>query len=364
MKIVFYQDYLRVGGTESQTLFLAKQFHEAGHEVLVLTNRPGGRLFSKVSEYGLPHHALQKKDLHLNWRAPGLVKKLRSMKPQAVILMGRNANTKGSVLRKALCEATVFSTFRTGRRLPRSYMKSLQGAPMIYCNSEFSSKRLRALGIQHQRVEVHPNACMIADSCESLVQRSQKKAGESIHAVFLAAFVPGKNHHGLIQMMPAILKAVPHLKLHLVGEGPMLQKTEALVKRFGVSENVVFEGYRKDVPELLRQMDLAISPSLEESMPNALVEAQYCGLPVVAYDVAGVDECFLHEESGILVSENDEAAFIQSVISLVKEPERRQAMSQAAQVFAHEKFDAKVRFDAFYNSVLKCIDPNRIQSSD
>jgi len=330
----------------------------AGHEVLVLTNRPGGSLSPKASENGLPHHALQEKDLHLNWPAPGLVKKLRRVNPRAVILMGRNANTKGNVLRKALHQTTVFSTFRTGRRLPRSYIKSLQGAPMIYCNSEFSIGRLRALGIQHNRIEVHPNACMIADSAVPDPSRPLRQPGEEFHAVFLAAFVPGKNHYGLIQMMPAILKAVPYLKLHLVGEGPMLRKTKDLVKRHGISESVVFEGYRKDVPELLQQMDLAISPSLEESMPNALVEAQYCGLPVVAYDVAGVDECFLDDKSGVLISENDQAMFIQSVISLAKDPEKLQAMSQAALVFAREKFDAKVRFDAFYNSVLKCIDSN------
>ena len=180
---------------------------------------------------------------------------------------------------------------------------------MIYCNSEFSRLRLRALGIENPRVEVHPNACMIADGCERIDERSYENLETSVHVVFVAAFVPGKNHQSLIQMMPAILKSVPQLRLHLLGEGPMMEKCRKLVERFGVSEQVIFEGYRNDVPTFLNKMDIAISPSLEEAMPNALVEAQYCGLPVVAYDVAGVGECFLDKESGVLVPENDQSRF-------------------------------------------------------
>ena len=129
MRIVIYQDYLRVGGTESQSLYLAKRLLDMGHEVTVLTNRPGGRLRSQAFESGLAVKNLQAFDLHLNWFAPDLVRQLQNLRPEIVLLMGRNANGTGSLLQRKLRNTLVVSTVRTGRPFTRAYQKSLKSAP-------------------------------------------------------------------------------------------------------------------------------------------------------------------------------------------------------------------------------------------
>ena len=49
MKLAILQDYLRVGGTETQSIFLANAFAQAGYEVMLITFRPGGPLEDRLS---------------------------------------------------------------------------------------------------------------------------------------------------------------------------------------------------------------------------------------------------------------------------------------------------------------------------
>ena len=90
MRIWLLQDRLRSGGTERQTVLLARAFHASGHEVTVVTFRPGGVL--KPTLGTLPHRVLQGFDTGLNWFAPGLVRVARAAAPEVVLCMGRMAN--------------------------------------------------------------------------------------------------------------------------------------------------------------------------------------------------------------------------------------------------------------------------------
>ncbi|MEQ9823150.1 MAG: glycosyltransferase [Puniceicoccaceae bacterium] len=353
MRIVIYQDYLRVGGTESQSLYLAKRLLDMGHEVTVLTNRPGGRLRSQAFESGLAVKNLQAFDFHLNWFAPDLVRQLQNLRPEIVLLMGRNANGTGSLLQRKLRNTLVVSTVRTGRPFTRAYQKSLKSAPLICCNSVFAARRLEQLGIARNRIAVHPNPCLRASDIDALAPRHTRPRSANGHLIYVAAFVPGKNHASLIRLMPILLTRFKGLTLTLVGEGPLQGRMQKLVRSLGLDANIVFAGYRRDIPELLAQADLAISPSLEESLPNALVEAQYAGLPVVAFEVAGVGECLLHGQSGLLVPPGDMQEFGKAVSSVLMDEASWRSMAESAHRFAHLTFEPNLRFDAFIECVMK-----------
>ena len=360
MRIVIYQDYLRVGGTESQSLYLSKRFRERGHEVVLLTNRPGGSLLHLVGQYGLSHRTLQLRDSRLNWYCPGLITVLSEIHPDVIILMGRNANCQGWRICEALPEVKVVATFRTGRRVPWMYRRTLKWAPLVICNSNYALSRLRSLGIHNPAIEVHPNACLTAESITATrdsdgfhVDLPFPLTKDHQHLLYVAAFVKGKNHAGLVRMMKSIVREKPHVTLLLVGEGPLRSHVETLVEKQGLHANIRFTGYRKDVENFYSIADIAVSPSLEESMPNFLVEAQYAGLPVVAYDEAGVRECFIPEESGFLVGRGDEQAFVAAVLKLIDNTPLLAEMEEKAKAFAIANFDPDVRFEALFQSVLK-----------
>jgi hypothetical protein len=92
MRILVVQDQLRVGGTEKQSLFLARNFQEAGHEVVLLTFRPRGHLATAANLAGLQVEVLQGFDSGISLWAPGLMRRIRQVDPDVILCMGRTAN--------------------------------------------------------------------------------------------------------------------------------------------------------------------------------------------------------------------------------------------------------------------------------
>ena len=78
--------------------------------------------------------------------------------------------------------------------------------------------------------------------------------------------------------------------LLLVGDGPQRQELEALTHKLGLGQRIRFAGWRSDVPAILRASEMLLLPSRWEGMPNVVLEAMACRLPVVAMDVEGVGE--------------------------------------------------------------------------
>jgi len=99
-------------------------------------------------------------------------------------------------------------------------------------------------------------------------------------------------------------------------------------------ETVTFCGSRNDMTALYRACDVVIHTGTVEGMPLTLVEAQSCGKPVIAYDVAGVKEAVHDGSTGILVPATDVALLTRALRELVNNPARRAEMGAAARVHA------------------------------
>ncbi len=355
MKFVIYQDYLRVGGTESHTIHMADYLFFRQERCTIITNRPGGSLYPLVQEKGIPHVALQSMDTGFNWYAPRLLHKLKELEPDRILLMGRNANRWGSRLVKAFPNAKIFSSFRTGRKVPASYLRSMKHTHKTLVNSEYASEKLLKIGVPAEKQLVIKNPCLraqVIDELRAKYTRSQMCAqlgvsDATFNMLYAGAFIPGKNHAALLRVMKEHIEN-PNLMLWMVGEGPLFDKMKRLAVKLGIEHRVRFFGYRSDLEFFYLAADLAVSPSQEESLPNFLIEAQYAGLPVVAYDEAGSRECFLPGKSGILVPRGNESEFSSAIASLYKSPEQLEPMSQAARQYALEQFEPNHLDDETY----------------
>jgi len=342
MRIALVQDRLRVGGTERQTVALARAFVTAGHAVLVVTFRPGAALAADLGP-GPRHLALQPFDLHLDWFAPGLVRRLRDFAPDVVQLMGRMANCHGARLIAALPAARVVATFRTGKAVPALYRRTLHRAAAVVANSAEAARRLaREYGVTGPRVHVIRNA-LVAPARPAADARARLRAELSATPdtiVFLctAMLRPGKGHRRLMQAAAALPRDVPWA-LWIAGEGTERAPSEALARASGLGERVRFLGLRRDTADLYAAADVAVLASDLESLPNFLVEAQWAGLPVAACDVAGVGETFQPGESGLLVPQGDHTALAAAMMHLAREPALRSRMATAARAHARAGFD-------------------------
>lgn len=97
----------------------------------------------------------------------------------------------------------------------------------------------------------------------------------------IGRFEEQKNHRFLINLFEEIVKLNPTSHLILVGTGSLQDEIKEKVKNKAFSENVHFLGERKDIPELLKAMDVFLLPSLYEGLPIVAVEAQAANLKLV-----------------------------------------------------------------------------------
>lgn len=130
----------------------------------------------------------------------------------------------------------------------------------------------------------------------------------------------------LLEAMPHVLERYPNLYLLIAGDGPIKDKLKNLSVHMGLEQNVIFLGYRNDIPEFMTDLDLLVMPSLAEGFPLSLLEGMAVGLPIVATRVGGIPEIITDGREGILVSPSDPLALSNSIIHILEDEPFRKEM--------------------------------------
>jgi sugar transferase (PEP-CTERM/EpsH1 system associated) len=146
--------------------------------------------------------------------------------------------------------------------------------------------------------------------------------------------VPVKNQAMLLDALAIVRAQGVSFKAVLAGEGPLLADLQARVTSLGLADQVILAGSRQDVPDILAAYDIFVLSSLSEGLSNVILEAMAAGLPVVATNVGGAGELVQQDRTGALVASADPQAMAAALLDLVRSPEARRAMGQAARASA------------------------------
>lgn len=103
-------------------------------------------------------------------------------------------------------------------------------------------------------------------------------------------------------------------RLVVAGDGPLRSQVEAEVRACGVADRIWLAGERKDVPDVMRGLDIFVLPSISEGISNTILEAMASGLPVVATEVGGNGELVVAGVTGALVPASDPAAMAEALM--------------------------------------------------
>lgn len=163
---------------------------------------------------------------------------------------------------------------------------------------------------------------------------------------------PVKGHRYLLQAFGDLAPRFPDLYLALVGEGELLPELRSHARRSGLSDRVLFLGWRDDVSVLLHAFDLFVFPSLNEGMGRALVEAMAAGLPIVASRAGGIPEVL--GKAGLLVEPRSAATLAAGIEKLLLDPALRACLGKAARERAHRySVEAMLhQIEALYRELL------------
>lgn len=154
--------------------------------------------------------------------------------------------------------------------------------------------------------------------------------------LYVAEFIPRKNHQFIINSIPTLIRMIPELKVIFTGKGILLDKMKQLAKDLHVAECVDFLGFRQDVHLLSAISDVGISSSKHEGLGLGLAEEMLCSVPIVATVDKGHKEMMENGLNGFFYNHEDSEAFQEAILNLYFDPDKRKLMGLAAHKKAQE----------------------------
>ena len=139
---------------------------------------------------------------------------------------------------------------------------------------------------------------------------------------------------------------MPGATLAVIGEGRYESRLKKLARRHGVADAVHFLGRlpREDMRDIVAAADVMAMPARTrgggldvEGLGIVYLEAQACGVPVIAGESGGAPET-VTAETGMVVDGTDNTAIAAAVIELLRDPQQRAAMGAAGRRFVGERF--------------------------
>jgi glycosyltransferase involved in cell wall biosynthesis len=160
-------------------------------------------------------------------------------------------------------------------------------------------------------------------------------SGDAVLLVTVGSLEARKGHDTAFK---ALAQLPTRVHLAVAGEGELRHMLEETAAALGIVGRVHFLGARRDMPGILRSVDIMVHPSRMDATPYVIVEALAAGLPVIASNVYGIPELIEDGVSGLLVPPDHEAALARAVASLVDDSERRRRIGEAARVRFETRF--------------------------
>lgn len=226
-------------------------------------------------------------------------------------------------------------------------------ADVIVTVSEYVREYLVKKGIDAKKIYAVPTGIDLHKFNPQITNGNLKKElglSESTPLIgTIAVLRKKKGHHLLIEAIPRVLKKIPEAVFVFVGDGPQRNNIEKKIKEYGLSNNIVMLGYRDDIPQILKSIDLFVLPTLQEALGTSFIEAMAMCKPVIGSDVDGVREVIDDGVNGYLVHPDDIRALADRIIELITD--RQKALIMGAK--GREKVEKKYTIEKMCNEMLE-----------
>lgn len=286
-------------------------------------------------------------------RYSGIERKLMHVNPQIIHAHFGPGGVLGLPLKESL-EVPLITTFhglditanddffRKGSITSRVYLRYrsrlASDGDMFIAVSQFIKQQLIEKGFPEEKILQH----YIGIDVEMFKSAHDTKRIPSI--LFVGRLVKKKGLIDLLRAMKIVESVIPHAKLIVVGAGPDLSYGQFYARENNLTAS--FLGYQPQsvIKELMQKSQVYCGPSHtadngdSEGLGMVFLEAQAMGLPVVSYRHGGVPEAVIHNETGLLVKENDVQGLAASICQLMTDENLRMQYSRNARVHVEKNF--------------------------
>lgn len=167
-------------------------------------------------------------------------------------------------------------------------------------------------------------------------------------------FSPGKGHEDFLLAITKLNKKYPEVKYVVVGEASRGEdEYEKKIKQIAEEseiKNIIFTGYRTDIPDVLAAIDIFVFPSHAEAFGVGLIEAMAMGKAFVAANSDGVLDIVDDKVDGLFFNSRDGLDLAAKIEILIKDPELRKQLGAEARKKAQQKFDLEIVTEQIINT--------------
>ncbi|MEX0641087.1 MAG: glycosyltransferase family 4 protein [Pirellulales bacterium] len=156
-----------------------------------------------------------------------------------------------------------------------------------------------------------------------------------------------KGYRELVQSAALVLARMPRAQFWCFGEGPLRAELEQTARRLGIADRFRLFGFRRDVPDLMRAIDVMCLPSHSEPFGLVYVEAALAEKPVIACNAGGAPEIITHGDTGLLVPSPDSngptpskniPALAEAILTILDNRDNSIGMGHRARQLALDRF--------------------------
>ncbi|GGX49579.1 glycosyltransferase family 4 protein [Saccharospirillum salsuginis] len=197
---------------------------------------------------------------------------------------------------------------------------------------------VRGFRVPESKIDYIANGVDLSELDRFFKMSSEER--EDFHLGFVGQMIPRKGLRDLIDVFHRLWERHPRVRLTLVGDGSQRRELESYARSLPCSERIRFLGFQPDRIPIMREFDMFLMTSSLEGIPRCMMEAMAIGIPVVAYDIPGVDELVTHGKTGSLAPLGDIETLSNECEALMLDIELRQRLTGNARRMIEETYSA------------------------
>lgn len=188
-------------------------------------------------------------------------------------------------------------------------------------------------------------------------QRQKEQLGVSENTILfgtVARLARIKNQKMMINAFAEAFKAGVNCKLLIVGDGEEFESLRSLTKKLDLVEHIIFTGYQAEPINFIAAIDIFLLSSFSEGTSMTLLEAMSLSKPCIVTNAGGNKEVIKHQSNGLVTKNDDVNEFSQAMIELLEQPNKVNAMGQAALKRFEQMFTVKQMTEQFQKLYDEC----------
>jgi glycosyltransferase involved in cell wall biosynthesis len=349
MRIVHTESSCGWGGQEIRILDEAEGLKERGHGLLIVAV-PGSRVLAEAQRRGLDVRALPiaRKGLR-GWCA------MRSLlKTCDSDIVNTHSSTDSWLVALARIgledPPAVIRTRHISAPIPRNALTGwlYRAADHVVTTGEALRRQvIERSGVQAARVTSVPTGVDLARFRPGDRASARARLGlaqEDFLVGIVATLRSWKGHRYLLEALALIPDK--RVKAVIVGTGPVEESIHRQIEASGLASRVIMAGHRDDVVPWLHCFDVFALPSYaNEGVPQAILQAMACGLPVITTEVGAITEAAEAGVTALVMNPRDPAGLAAAIVQLRDDPVLRERLGKAAAARARARFSAEAMLD-------------------